>query len=282
MDKIESLLKKANQLPVSPSLLPRLAQLLDNINYTDVHEMVDVIMFDSALTARLLQIANSAYFGNNVRVTNVGDAIGQLGYDIVFMLAAAISGEACLRAPPGTGLDSVLLWKHSVTAAFGSQYVARAIDLDGNLAFTAGLLHDLGKIVLAETYEKNYTRMFNPTTRGAVSLFDWEMEHYGCNHSEVGAALLQNWKLPEPIVAAVKYHHHPADAGPQTRLAASVCLGNALSHFLEQPVFGLDGTSAEVEPALKIANLTTGDLESQWDAIREKWQFVQSLCDLRK
>ena len=280
MDKVEQLAAKFDTLPASPAVLPRLARLLDDINNTDIYEIVDVVMYDSALTAKLLQIANSAYFGNVVKIANVGDAINLLGYDVVFMLAAAISGQGCLRAAPGTGLDSLLLWKHSVITAFGAQFVARACGVDGNLAFTAGLLHDLGKIVFAETHGKSYASMFDPTKRGAISLVEWENNHYGCNHADVGATLLEKWKLPEPIIAAVKFHHHPSDAGENAPLAASVCLGNALSHYLDQPVFGLDPANIEIEPALGIVKLSTYDLKDQWDAIRAKWKFVQMLCDL--
>lgn len=282
MDKIENLLGQIDTLPASPALLPKLAQLLDDINNTDVHEIVDIIVFDSALTAKLLQIANSAYFGESVPMTNVGDAIGLLGYDIVFVLAAAISGENCMRAAPGTGLDSVMLWRHSVTTAFGAQYVAKASGVESNMAFTAGLLHDLGKVVFAEMYGKIYTSMFDAAKRGGKTLVEWEMDNYGCNHAEVGATLLQNWRLPKPLVGGVKYHHNLPAAGDYAPLAACICLGNALSHTLEKPVFMFDAENPETKEALKIVKLTPENLRTQWGSIREKWKFVQTLCDLHK
>lgn len=282
MDKIEKLLENIDTLPASPALLPRLAQLLNDINTTDIHQIVDIIVFDSALTAKLLQIANSAYFGNSTPITDVGDAIGQLGYDVVFMLAAAISGAQCMRASPGIGLDSILLWKHSVLTAFGAQYVGNAYGLDGNLAFTTGLLHDLGKVVFAETYGRNYTTMFDPAKRGGMSLTEWEMEHYGCNHADVGAALLENWKLPPALVAGVKFHHNLTSARENAALASCICLGNALSHTFEKPKFELGPGNYDVPTALKITNLTTKDVQNEWEAIRGKWEFVQTVCDLRK
>jgi HD-like signal output (HDOD) protein len=75
MDKVEQLTAKFNTLPASPVLLPRLARLLENLNKTDVYEIVDVVMYDSALTAKLVQIANSAYFGNHIQIANVGEAM---------------------------------------------------------------------------------------------------------------------------------------------------------------------------------------------------------------
>ena len=282
MDKISKLIEKIDTLPASPALLPRLARALNDISSVDIHEVVDIIVFDSALTAKLLQIANSAYFGNQATVGSVGEVISQIGYEAVFLLASAISGSNVLKAAPGTGLDAILLWKHSVTTAFGAQHVAQASGMDGNLAFTPGLLHDLGKIVFAETYGKSYTVMFDATKRGPLSLIEWEMEHYGCNHAEVGATLLETWKLPKPIIEGVKHHHHPAAAGENAHLAACICLGNALSRSLDTPAFALDPANPEIAPALKIVKLTPDDLGKQWHRIREKWEFVQVLYALRK
>jgi putative nucleotidyltransferase with HDIG domain len=282
VDRISELLKKVDALPASPALLPKLAHALRDINNTNVHELVDIIMFDSSLTAKLLQIANSAYFGNTTPLTNVGDAISQVGYDAVFLLAASITGEGCLRLAPGTGLDAVLLWKHSVTTAFGAKHVAQAAGLDGNFLFTAGLLHDLGKVVFAGTYGKDYVRMFDPDKRNSLSLIEWERAQYGCDHAEVGAALLERWKIPAAIVAAVRFHHRPSAAGENAPLAACICLGDILSRTLEQPSFALDPANPDLQPALQLVNLTVANLDDQWNRIRQNWEFVQELCELRK
>ena len=170
MNKVSELLRNIDALPASPALLPKLANALRDINNINVHEVVDIIMFDSSLTAKLLQIANSAYFGKAEPVTDVGDAISQLGYDAVYLLAASITGESCLRAAPGTGLDAVMLWKHNVMTAFGAQHIATAAGLEGNMLFTAGLLHDVGKVVFAGTYGKDYTRLFDPAERDSRTL----------------------------------------------------------------------------------------------------------------
>ncbi len=281
MDNVSKILSRIETLPPSPALLPKLAQTLGDVDKTDVHEIVDIILFDSALTAKLLQIANSAYFGTSNAIANVGDAVSRLGYDTVFVVAASISGESFMRTTPGSGFDVILLWKHSVTTAFSAQHIAQASELDGNLAFTAGLLHDLGKLVFAETYGKNYTNMFSPTKRGASSLVEWEMDHYGCNHADVGATLLENWKLPKMLVDSVKYHHNFSAAGENAPLAACVCLGNALSRTFDNSQFVLDPDNPEIEPALKMMNLTAADLAKQWGRIRKKWEFVQILYELR-
>jgi putative nucleotidyltransferase with HDIG domain len=282
MEKISKLLEKVDTLPASPALLPRLVQALDDVDNTDVHAIVDIIMFDSALTAKLLKIANSAYFGVSTPISDVGEAISQLGYDIVFVLAASISGANCLKVSKETGLDAMQLWRHSVISAFGAQHVANASSVDGNLAFTAGLLHDLGKVVLAEAYGKIYTRMFEAGERGPMTLIAWEMDRYGCSHADVGATLLQNWRLPKPLVAAVKYHHVPAAAEGNAQLAACVCLGNAMAIAYENQTLALDSADPEIALALKITKLNINDLRTQWTHIQEKWEFVETLCKLQQ
>lgn len=282
MSKISELLNNIEVLPASPALLPKLADALSRINNANIDEIVDMIMFDSALTAELLHIANSAYFGLDTPVTSVGDAVSEVGSDAVYLLAASISGEKCLRMPPGTGLDGVLLWKHSVTTAFGAQHVARAAGLDGNLLFTAGLLHDLGKVIFARAYGKDYTAMFDPARRDSLSLAEWEKINYGYDHAEVGAALLECWKLPADIVGAIRFHQRLSAAGEYAPPAACICLGNALSHVLEQPAFALDPDNSQLKPALHLVNLTVPDLVAQWKRIRENWEFVRQLCELRK
>lgn len=280
MDHVSKLLEKVDALPASPALLPRLMQALGDVDNTDIYAIVDIIVYDSALTGKLLQLANSAYFGNSSPIADVGEAISQLGYEIVFMLAASISGSSCMKTSPETGLDATALWRHSVITSFGAQHVAQGASVDGNLAFTGGLMHDVGKVVLAATYEKNYTRMFNPAERGPMSLIDWEMDQYGCNHADVGATLLENWKLPKPLALGVKYHHRPA-AG-KSPLAACICLGNAVAHAFEDRTMTLEPIQPEVDEAMKVTGLTINDLRGQWNHIQEKWEFVEMLCQLQK
>jgi len=150
------------------------------------------------------------------------------------------------------------------------------------VAFTAGLLHDIGKVIFAGAHGKNYTQNFDAAKRGSLTLIEWEKEHYGCDHAEVGAVLLERWKIPPEIVAAVRFHHQPSAAGEYAPLAASVCLGNFLSSTLELPAFAMDPANPELPPALQLLNLAADDLGDQWKRIRQNWEFVQQLLVLRK
>jgi putative nucleotidyltransferase with HDIG domain len=240
MDKVRKHLDKVEVLPPSPTLLPKLLPKLSDVD-TNFDEVVEIIALDPALTSKLLQICNSAYFGQESEVNSVSDAVNRVGYQAVYLLVAMINGSGCFpQAGPG-GADAAKLWRHSVSAAFNSKFVAESAEQDGALAFTAGLLHDLGKIILGQEPLPAGVELFRgPSDTASLQK---ELELFECDHAEVGAALLDQWKLPTPIVAAVRHHHEPKAAAEYDQVAACVCLGNLVTHsqdrprLLEQPEF---------------------------------------------
>src|SRR5262249_52723291 len=143
-------------------------------------------------------------------VNSVADAVNRVGYQSVYLLVAMINGSSCFPCPSPPGVDAAKLWRHSITAAFNTKFVAESADADGNLLFTAGLLHDIGKIILGQDKAAAGTGLFAHSSDTA-SLAK-ENEIFGCTHAEVGAALLERWKLPAQIVVGVRHHHEPKAA----------------------------------------------------------------------
>jgi putative nucleotidyltransferase with HDIG domain len=130
-------------------------------------------------------------------------------------------------------VDAGKLWRHSITAAFNAKFVAESAGLDGNLLFTAGLLHDLGKVILGQEQTPAAAAHFHqPSDAASVAR---EKEIFGCTHAELGAALLERWKLPIQIVVAVRHHHEPKEAESLRDLAACVLLGDLVTHGLDRP-----------------------------------------------
>jgi putative nucleotidyltransferase with HDIG domain len=225
-------LSKVDVLPPSPTLLPKLMLRLGDVD-TNFDEVVEIIALDPALTSKLLQICNSAYFGHESEVTSVSEAVNRIGYQAVYLLVAMISGSICFPTPSTRGTDAVKLWRHSLIAAFNAKFVAESANVDGNLLFTAGLLHDLGKVILAQEQVPAAAGLFlGPSD--AASLAE-ERKIFGCNHAEVGAGLLEEWKLPPQTIAAVRYSHEPEQAQGFERIAACVALGNLVAHSQDRP-----------------------------------------------
>ncbi|MGA2247768.1 MAG: HDOD domain-containing protein [Verrucomicrobiota bacterium] len=233
-------LGKVDVLPLSPTLLPKLLPKLSDVD-ANFDEVVEIIALDPSLTSKLLQICNSAYFGHESEVTSVAEAVSRVGYQAVYLLVAMISGSGCFPSPSPKGIDATKLWRHSLTTAFNAKFVAESANEDGNSLFTAGLLHDMGKVILAQELLPEAAGLFRGPS-DAASLAQ-ENAIFGCTHAGVGAALLENWKLPEQTFAAVRHSHDPERAEGFERLAACVALGNIVAHsqdnpgILEQPEF---------------------------------------------
>jgi putative nucleotidyltransferase with HDIG domain len=215
----------SKSLPAVPSLYQRLRSLLDDPD-ADIEKMAALIRQDSAITARLLRAANSPFFGSRQGVNSVQDAVGIIGMDAV---SSVVLGCKLFGSGPGKEWQEKL-WKHSLQAAALAQPIAREVGANPEAASTAALLHDSGKIILADVLGH-----WNWSQRVAEGkgLLPWVAEDtkFGTNHAAVGALLFELWGLPEGIVQAVRWHHQPSRCPASvSRCAAAVHLSNALAH----------------------------------------------------
>jgi len=274
MEKIRKLLEKVEVLPLSPSLLPKLLPALSDVD-TNFEEVVRVISMDQSLTAKLLQICNSAFFGQSEPVATVAEAVSRVGYQSVYLLVATINGSNCFPCPSPKGIDTGKLWRHSISAAFNTKFVAESAGLDGNLLFTAGLLHDIGKMVMAQTQPQAMGNAFYlPTTPASV---ERETLLFGCTHAEVGAALLEKWKLPAQLAISVRHHHDPSAAHGFALIAACVSLGNQVTHSELHPKI-VD--SPEFKAALALLKLEVGDMKRWQEKFRDSRELIESMSKL--
>jgi putative nucleotidyltransferase with HDIG domain len=276
METIKQLIDSVEILPPAPSLLSKLLLAINDID-ANFDEVVDFIEVDPSLTAKLLQICNSAFFGSDEPLVDVRDAVNRIGYQSIYLLVSMIKGSETFRLPPACQKDASLLWKHSVTTAFASQFVATAAGQDRGVAFTAGLLHDIGKVVLFKTRAENYRLLLRKAGDAETSPYELEMANYGFSHAELGAALLEQWKLPPALIDGVKFHHSPHEAGPAERGAACLYLGNVLAHGPEYR----DGTRQPLFVSSQaVLNLTRHDIDTCIEQIKENWHKVEQVCFL--
>jgi putative nucleotidyltransferase with HDIG domain len=232
MQAVKDYLRNLRHLPPTPRIVPELMRLL-NLPDVESSRVVNMISYDPALTANILRICNSAYFAAAMPTSDLQEAVTRMGFQQVYKLVAAATGVRFLSAPQtGYGLEQGDLWKHSVAAAVAAQLVARRLGDNENLVFTASLLHDIGKTILSQSLNGDYLKMVRETDGNGHSLLETETKFLGINHAEIGGQLLQHWKFPPNIVAAVWFHHAPRGAGAHQRLASLVYLGNMISCFM--------------------------------------------------
>ena len=229
----EDILARVGEIPPLPGTVVSLINVVNDPHST-VQDIVDVIKYDQAVTSQMLRICNSAYFGLSREVHSLNDAMRYLGTVKVLQLLIAVHGNALLsKGQSGYGLAPGILWKHSVAVALASSAFADRIALgNASLAFTAGLLHDIGKVVLNEYVGQEFAEIVRILTEQKASFIEAEQQVLGFSHQEIGARVAEMWKLPDPLVRCIRYHHDPGALEPTDPLVDVVYLANCVCLLL--------------------------------------------------
>jgi putative nucleotidyltransferase with HDIG domain len=228
-----ALVQKVKNIPPVSHAAMKLIGLLDKPS-VDNDEIVQIIKYDNILTAKLLRACNAPSFGLGESVTSVDQAVLILGHTQIFhiVMTLAFGGVMTVSSIAYT-MEMNELWEHSVISAMASGIVLEHVpklDADANVAFTASLLHDIGKVVLAQALSaEQLAEIRDRIERKQIAGTAAEKEVLGTDHGEVGAALLQSWRLPEIIVEAVADHHRRA-IKPGPRLSTVAHIANAVAH----------------------------------------------------
>jgi putative nucleotidyltransferase with HDIG domain len=215
-----------------PAVATRLIGLLDD-QKTSLTQVEQVVRPDVALTANLLRYANSPAYRGARQIVSVKDAVVRLGArETLNVVMGASYGRLIPARLLGYGMTADAFWSHSVSVACLSDRIGREVGFaSADLAFTAGLLHDLGKVVLA-TFLTTGAGLTARTPSGVeLSSLEVEREHLGTDHTEIGEATAGRWQLPTEICAVVRWHHQPQKApkASQRLLAATIALADALA-----------------------------------------------------
>lgn len=255
--------KAIEALEPLPATAGRLASLLSRSDW-QLKDVEEAIALDQALTPRLLALANSALFSGGRDIATVRDAVMRLGAQQVVQIAmSVVARKRLLGALPQYGLSDGQLWNHSVAAAFAAQGLTqRRRRVVPPEAFTAALMHDVGKLILARFLDGDRITALTVAQKSGTPLCVAELELLGIEHAEVGAAVIEHWKLPERLRIAIQYHHSPAETDEV--LASAVHIADIIGHRAEAAIVGVLGREAEVEPdpvALERLALKSGELD---------------------
>lgn len=234
--EMRSLLGQVGHLPVAPRVFSELSARLEDQS-TSVEQLADVVSEDAGLAAQVLRLANSAYFGSGQSVTSLSVAAARLGTRLLrsVVLAAEVFDRFHVTDSP-LSLDAQQ--RHaSLVSRIASSLEPRAPWKDD--AFTAGLLHDVGKLVLATRAPALYTPIVEEAVRHGRPLHEVERRRLGVDHGALGACLLGTWGLPAAILEAVQRHHLEVLHGPVTLdVVQAVALANRLAHEVTAPARG--------------------------------------------
>lgn len=278
-----ALVQKVKDLPPASHAALRLISLLDKPG-VDNDEIVQVLTYDNVLTAKLLRACNSSAYGLEESVSSVEQAVFLLGHKQILHIAVTLAfGSVMTASSVSYMMEMNELWEHSLVSAVAAEIVRDQVPELGvraNVAFTASLLHDIGKLVMALTLPKDQiSEIRDCIERKQISGTQAEKEVLGLDHGDVGAALLQSWRLPENIVEAVANHHRPV-LEPVPRLSALVHLANSIAHRAKPPL-GQKFYDPYIEPAVTSSfGIDTNKLEKMTEAVCKSFERVDHFMEM--
>jgi len=239
-------LEEAEDLPILPQVHAQAMTIAQNPE-SNISELKDILKYDPALTATILKVSNSAYYGFSHKIESLQTALVMLGLREVIRLivtAAIVHTFPTEKMSPRFKPDR--FWLHCMATGILAQFLVNKLKLATNAdVFTGGLLHDLGKVLLAAHFPREYEKALDFAEGKKVSLRIAERHVLGIDHSAIGGYLATRWDLPEALNNMIRYHHSPKMESVFSMDVAVVHLANRLSKHYGVQLHDSDGTEEE-------------------------------------
>ncbi|RRD94096.1 HDOD domain-containing protein [Clostridiales bacterium COT073_COT-073] len=267
---MEEILQKVNHIPAFPATMVKLLRMMDDPE-VKVGTIKEVIRTDEGLTVKLLRVANSAFYRGRREIKTIEDAVILLGLRTVKSMVFSVTvGPMMSKELGGYDLGKEALWRQSQLSAMTAQLIAKKSGFkEVDLAYTAGLLKDVGKVILDEYVKNNLDEVMALVEERGMAFSEAETELFGISHAEVGAQVAERWNLPAEIVEVIRHHHDPAQAEINPKLAMICHLADNLIMMMGINL-GADGMAyAFNAEALETLGLTETDVTEIMSEIAE-------------
>ena len=282
MKTVDRILKSITTLPAFPATGNKVAQLLSKPDYS-VAEIANVIKLDPSITANILKMANSVYFGTRQKISTINDAVVHLGQKNLLRAIQTAGVSKYYKKGAGGYYDKATdLWEHSVAVALMSQIISKKITGEEDTTlYTAALLHDVGKIIMGEFVRDSLVKISALVSTQRVSFVEAEQFVIGINHAELGGKIAAYWNFPVEIREAISFHHRPDLLEKEEKMmpwivymADQACLMLGLGG-------GIDGLSYRaVDQVLKKFNLRMKDLEMSMVLLTDDLNRARELINI--
>jgi putative nucleotidyltransferase with HDIG domain len=258
---LEELIEKVDDIPAFPQTVINIMALLKEPRSAAV-DIEREVMKDQGLTTKLLKMANSAFYSGRRQIKTVADATVLLGFDTVQSLVLASTvGKVMEKELKGYSYERSALWRQSQISAIMARAIAKkAKYTNPDIAYTAGLLKDVGKVILDEYVHESYQEILTKISNEVMPYVAAEEEILGFNHGQVGARIVEKWNLASELVDAIEYHHKPFQSMDNIELVSIVHISDGLVMMMGIHE-GIDTLGHEFfTDAVKILNLDESDL----------------------
>ncbi len=260
-----------DSLPTIPSTLKQISKIIGDPSIS-LKKIGEFISNDPALTTKVLKMVNSAFYGFPGRISSVSHATVLLGSNVIRGLIVGVSVfEVMQKAMLG-------LWQHSLGCAVTSRIMAKRKGLKNyDDVYVAGLLHDIGKVILILEFSKEYKKAMNEAEIKDITIFEAERDHFVTNHAYIGSWLAEKWLFPRNLIEVIKYHHNP-------RLSKNAPIETAIVHLADILIramgvgFAGDSFVPAVDPiAFEALNLSKMDLKEILKEMEDSLELTEEV-----
>jgi len=283
-NKVKQVVGNIRNLPTPPIVFHQIQKVINDPNVSAA-QIASILSEDPAMSVKVLKLTNSAFYGLSREIESVKQAVVIVGLEAIKNLVLSAS---VLDMFKGKDIDEDFqekFWRHSLAVGFCARILARKVRsrgiIDPDSAFSGGLLHDIGKIILCCFLPDEFKAVVAEREKDkATESFELEEKVLGYNHAQIGAILSEQWKLPHRLTQAITFHHHPQLSDSDDPVSYFIHIANHLSKkvFYEEDEQYLVGTM--YEGALEHMQITEDDLEEYSAMLREDYLKAETFMSL--
>lgn len=274
--ELAELLAQADRLPSLPLAVQEIIRSFDN-DQLDAATLANKISQDTPLAAKTLKLANSPFYGLSGDINSIQEAVMVLGFGTVRTLAVSAGIIGRFQLPADSGFDAPAFWQHNLNTAVFSRALAKLLKRDSEIAFAAGLLHDIGKLVIAFCRPAEFAEILAHQQQTGCASLEAERAVLGMDHAEIGAETAKKWHFPIQIQTAIRHHHAP-DIEPTAWLTDVIHIADAGALCLEEGACTEQDFMARVSPgSWRRPGLYWNKLEASLPTIRQLQENAKPL-----
>ena len=269
------------EIPTLPVIYQQLFEMMQDPEVS-VPQLAEVISKDQALSAKILHLVNSAFYGVKREIKTISRAVVILGFSAVRNAALAISVFDYFKGEESNEQCSLeKFWEHSIAVASICKVLTKKANLPwGEEAFVVGLLHDVGKLIMKKYFPTDFTELGQHITTNQQNWYDGERELFKVNHAIIGKTVFRAWQFPDSLIEAVYLHHTPSSGASHPQLSALAHLADYISYHLEMGSPMSQPPSICDPEALTIIGLTSAEALSHSEDYTEEIRQAMSILDL--
>jgi putative nucleotidyltransferase with HDIG domain len=267
MVNVDKIMDSMDGVKILKSVGLKIFQMANDPNAT-AEDITEVVQEDDYMSALILKVANSSYYGNSAHIKSINEAVVLLGFTGIKSIAVAASLMA--KKDDGSISKSEIiirerLWRHALSTGIAAKFIAEKLDFkDSGQAYITGMVHDIGRLAIFQYDQKLYHIIESYSLEKSVPLIDAEMAVIGLDHAQIGALLLNKWNFPESIVQAVAYHHRYFEDMKDKELIGIITIANFISNSLG---FGSSNIPAMDSRVLKMFGIDYDDIKKYIEEI---------------